>query len=69
MSQETLDTWPAGELEDPVVSEPLMLRTENLVKRYGKRTVVSNVSINVKAGRDRGVTGSQRGQGRPRPFT
>ena len=48
MSQETLDTWPAGELEDPVVSEPLMLRTENLVKRYCKRTVVSNVSINVK---------------------
>ena len=26
----------------------MVLRTENLVKKYGKRTVVSHVSINVK---------------------
>ncbi|MDY6437918.1 MAG: LPS export ABC transporter ATP-binding protein, partial [Prevotella sp.] len=26
------------------------LRTENLVKRYGRRTVVNGVSINVKQG-------------------
>ena len=57
MSQETLDTLSAVELEDPVVPEPLMLRTENLVKRYGKRTVVSNVSINVKQGEIVGLLG------------
>ena len=28
----------------------MVLRTENLVKKYGKRTVVSHVSINVKQG-------------------
>lgn len=89
MSQETLDTWPVVEPENPVVpedsavpedsfdpeetnassepidfpgdmegdEEPLMLRTENLVKRYGKRTVVSNVSINVKQGEIVGLLG------------
>ncbi len=73
MSQETLDALDAeledhivqeGDSE-PVdlsgdvksTSEPLMLRTENLVKRYGKRTVVSNVSINVKQGEIVGVLG------------
>ena len=30
--------------------ECMVLRTENLVKRYGKRTVVNNVSFNVKQG-------------------
>ena len=32
------------------VDEATVLRTENLVKRYGKRTVVNNVSFNVKQG-------------------
>jgi len=36
-------------------AEPLMLRTENLVKKYGKRTVVNHVSINVKQGEIVGV--------------
>ncbi len=59
------------DLEEPIVSsepvdfpddvesasEPLMLRTENLVKRYGKRTVVSHVSINVKQGEIVGLLG------------
>ena len=67
MSQEALDTSSAVELEDPIVSEPLMLRTENLVKRYGKRTVVSNVSINVKQGEIVGLMGPN-GAGRPRPL-
>ncbi len=35
----------------------LMLRTENLVKKYGKRTVVSHVSINVKQGEIVGLLG------------
>lgn len=29
-------------------TEPMVLHTENLVKRYGKRTVVNHVSINVR---------------------
>lgn len=28
----------------------MVLRAENLIKRYGKRTVVNNVSINVHQG-------------------
>ena len=35
----------------------MVLRTENLVKRYGKRTVVSHVSINVKQGEIVGLLG------------
>src|SRR5690554_7789309 len=38
-------------------SNPLMLRTENLVKRYGKRTVVNHVSIDVKQGEFVGLLG------------
>jgi len=34
-----------------------MLRTENLVKRYGKRTVVNHVSIDVKQGEIVGLLG------------
>ena len=30
----------------------MVLRTEDLVKKYGKRTVVSHVSIDVKQGED-----------------
>ena len=39
------------------IDESLMLRTENLVKKYGKRTVVSHVSINVKQGEIVGLLG------------
>ncbi len=35
----------------------MVLRTEGLVKQYGKRTVVSNVSINVKQGEIVGLLG------------
>lgn len=35
----------------------LMLRTDNLVKRYGKRTVVNHVSINVEQGEIVGLLG------------
>ena len=38
-------------------SDTLMLRTENLVKRYGKRTVVNHVSIDVKQGEIVGLLG------------
>ena len=33
-----------------IQSECQMLRTEGLVKRYGKRTVVNGVSFDVKQG-------------------
>ena len=38
-------------------AEKMVLRTENLVKRYGKRTVVNNVSFNVKQGEIVGLLG------------
>ena len=37
--------------------EGMVLRTEGLVKRYGKRTVVNDVSINVKQGEIVGLLG------------
>lgn len=39
------------------VHEHMMLRTEGLVKRYGKRTVVNDVSINVRQGEIVGLLG------------
>ena len=41
----------------PKAQEHLVLRTENLVKKYGKRTVVSHVSIDVKQGEIVGLLG------------
>lgn len=38
-------------------SESMVLRAEGLVKRYGKRTVVNDVSINVKQGEIVGLLG------------
>jgi lipopolysaccharide export system ATP-binding protein len=43
--------------EMPQEEEKLMLRTENLVKKYGKRTVVNHVSIKVKQGEIVGLLG------------
>lgn len=38
-------------------SEPMILRTEHLVKKYGKRTVVNDVSIHVRQGEIVGLLG------------
>ncbi|HCE47178.1 MAG TPA: LPS export ABC transporter ATP-binding protein, partial [Prevotellaceae bacterium] len=38
-------------------SGQMVLRTENLVKKYGKRTVVNNVSFDVKQGEIVGLLG------------
>ncbi len=49
-----------NELEDipqEEVSEEMVLRTDNLVKKYGKRTVVNHVSINVTQGEIVGLLG------------
>ena len=45
-------------------NECMVLRTENLVKKYGKRTVVNDVSINVKQGEIVGLLGPN-GAGKP----
>ena len=39
------------------MSAPLILRTENLVKKYGKRVVVNKVSVEVKQGEIVGLLG------------
>ena len=40
-----------------MADEPMVLRTENLVKKYGQRTVANHVSINVKQGEIVGLLG------------
>ena len=68
MDEQVTDSMPSFDMEDtqiivtspdetPQQEEPLMLRTENLVKKYGKRTVVNHVSINVKQGEIVGLLG------------
>ena len=44
----------------------MVLRTEDLVKKYGKRTVVSHVSFNVKQGEIVGLLGPNGAGKRPR---
>ncbi len=51
-SMENINKNMADAAEDSMV-----LRTEGLVKRYGKRTVVNNVSFNVKQGEIVGLLG------------
>ena len=49
-----------NEIEKTVVSQEKkssILHTENLVKRYGKRTVANGVSINVRQGEIVGLLG------------
>ena len=45
------------EVEEIIVPEKGVLRTDGLVKRYGKRTVANHVSINVKQGEIVGLLG------------
>lgn len=64
--QEIDDLDPAPDLkvkisDSPALAEaqgePGILRTDNLVKRYGKRTVANHVSINVRQGEIVGLLG------------
>lgn len=60
MSEETDIMTPEGEIretEEVVVPQKGELRTENLVKRYGKRTVANHVSIDVHQGEIVGLLG------------
>jgi lipopolysaccharide export system ATP-binding protein len=54
---ETRDTTLPGAEAGNEHDDSLTLRTENLVKKYGKRTVVNHVSINVKQGEIVGLLG------------
>lgn len=58
--EEVLRTDSSGsEALEEIVAEPqrMVLRTDNLVKRYGKRTVADHVSINVRQGEIVGLLG------------
>ena len=63
--QETKSDMPIGEAPhgeaeqaaQPEKKEGVVLRTENLVKIYGKRTVADGVSINVRQGEIVGLLG------------
>jgi len=63
MSDELIREQEAAEPEitqepvTPAEPEHMVLRAEGLVKRYGKRTVVNDVSINVKQGEIVGLLG------------
>ena len=52
--QETFNTTTEGAAD---ANQPMVLRTEGLVKTYGKRTVADGVSINVKQGEIVGLLG------------
>jgi lipopolysaccharide export system ATP-binding protein len=55
METPTTDSCNDAEVKEDV--KRMVLRTEGLVKRYGKRTVVNDVSINVKQGEIVGLLG------------
>lgn len=56
--KEILHTEPITASADAgAMDEKMVLRTEDLVKKYGKRTVVNHVSINVKQGEIVGLLG------------
>ncbi|MBI3586730.1 MAG: LPS export ABC transporter ATP-binding protein [Ignavibacteriales bacterium] len=48
---------PTTILRDPNGEEPNLLRSEGLIKRYKKRTVVNNITIQVKQGEIVGLLG------------
>ena len=56
-SMEETSNTSAGQVAEAVKPGGMVLRTEGLVKRYGKRTVVNDVSINVRQGEIVGLLG------------
>jgi lipopolysaccharide export system ATP-binding protein len=50
-------TMADNEINIPASDGQMVLQAENLVKKYGKRTVVNNVSFNVKQGEIVGLLG------------
>ena len=53
----TLQPYLYNVMDENAIKECMVLRTEGLVKRYGKRTVVNDVSINVRQGEIVGLLG------------
>ncbi len=56
-AQENMDADSQSELTEPQEPQPLELRSEGLVKIYGKRTVVNNVTFSVRQGEIVGLLG------------
>ncbi len=61
---ETVSFYESDEIKTPqqesrkkTETDKMVLRTENLVKKYGQRTVVNHVSINVTQGEIVGLLG------------
>ena len=54
---ENVEVNKQSEEDEPQESLPLELRSEGLVKIYGKRTVVNNVTFNVRQGEIVGLLG------------
>ena len=50
-------TMADNDINIPATDGQMVLQAENLVKKYGKRTVVNNVSFNVKQGEIVGLLG------------
>lgn len=57
MKEKTKKITDYSQENNPKLEEKLVLRTEKLVKRYGKRTVVNSVSFDVKQGEIVGLLG------------
>lgn len=55
--KEDISREPAATSSENSNGEPIVLRTENLIKRYGKRTVVNEVSFDVRQGEIVGLLG------------
>lgn len=56
-AQENMNANPQSELAEHQEPQPLELRSEGLVKIYGKRTVVNNVTFSVRQGEIVGLLG------------
>ncbi len=64
VNAETVSFYESDEIKTPqqesrkkIETDKMVLRTENLVKKYGQRTVVNHVSINVTQGEIVGLLG------------
>ena len=63
-SEENVDI---SNVSEPEVEHKMVLRTENLIKKYGQRTVVNHVSIDVTQGEIGGLLGPK-GAGKTTTF-
>ena len=57
LESDSVEDTPGNVVDAPAAPTDMVLRTDNLVKKYGKRTVVNHVSIEVKQGEIVGLLG------------